>query len=253
MVEGLDRFARHFRGMESQYVIIGGTACDLWLGKEGFGFRETKDIDMVLVVEALDSDFIRRFLEFISIGKYMAFRRDAGRPKFYRFEKPKASGFPKMIELLTRNYLKVPEGIHLTPIPADNETPSLSAILLDEEYYRFVVESRVFINDIPILPPKCLIPLKARAHLDLRKRKESGDGKVKGSDVKKHRNDVFRLYLSLKPEDRFDLPGKLGKDLDEFLAIFTPKNPDWAEIRKSVGALSAPEPVIRNLKEIFKL
>ncbi len=178
MVAGLKIFSEHFKGMESRFVIIGGTACDLWLGKEGFKFRETKDIDMVLVVEALDTAFIEHFWSFVKAGRYSAFRS-----------------------------------------------------------------------------PKCLIPLKARAYLDLKKRKEAGAQNVKGTDIKKHRNDVFRLYLSLKPEDSFDLPEVLKNDLREFLSAFSSGNTDWEDIGKSLGKnlLGSPETAIRNLKGIFKL
>lgn len=35
-------------GFEDQYVIIGGTACDLIMENEELPFRATKDIDIVL-------------------------------------------------------------------------------------------------------------------------------------------------------------------------------------------------------------
>lgn len=37
-------------GFEDQYVIIGGTACDLIMENEELPFRATKDIDIVLIV-----------------------------------------------------------------------------------------------------------------------------------------------------------------------------------------------------------
>lgn len=57
MVRGLDSFREWFSGFESNYVVIGGTACDLLMGEAGEGFRATKDIDMVLIVEALSAEF----------------------------------------------------------------------------------------------------------------------------------------------------------------------------------------------------
>lgn len=45
-----------FRGYEEQYAIIGGTACDLLMMDEGLDFRATKDIDLVLIIEALNTD-----------------------------------------------------------------------------------------------------------------------------------------------------------------------------------------------------
>lgn len=53
MVKGLNSFREWFRGYETNYAIIGGTACDLLLSKAALDFRLTKDVDMVLIVEAL--------------------------------------------------------------------------------------------------------------------------------------------------------------------------------------------------------
>lgn len=61
MVTGIESFRTWFHGCEDQYVIIGGTACDILMSAEGLDFRATKDIDMVLIVEALDADFGRKF------------------------------------------------------------------------------------------------------------------------------------------------------------------------------------------------
>lgn len=53
MVKGFQSFARWFQGYEKEYAIIGGTACDLLMSAEGLAFRATKDIDLVLILEAL--------------------------------------------------------------------------------------------------------------------------------------------------------------------------------------------------------
>ncbi len=60
MVRGLDSFREWFRGYEEQYVIIGGTACDLLMSDSGLDFRATKDIDLVLIVEMIDTAFAAR-------------------------------------------------------------------------------------------------------------------------------------------------------------------------------------------------
>lgn len=56
MVRGLDIFREFFSGMEKNYVIIGGTACNIH--EEGMQQepRATKDIDIILIVEALSED-----------------------------------------------------------------------------------------------------------------------------------------------------------------------------------------------------
>ena len=87
-------------------------------------FRATKDIDLVLVVEALRSDFIAHFWEFIKQGKYEDNQVEESERKYYRFIKPQTEGFPMQIELFSRK----PDVIHgtdemdLTPIPAEKGT-----------------------------------------------------------------------------------------------------------------------------------
>lgn len=45
MVRGIESFKKWFQGYEDQYVIIGGTACDLLMNEGGLEFRATKDIE----------------------------------------------------------------------------------------------------------------------------------------------------------------------------------------------------------------
>lgn len=70
MVRGIESFREWFRGYEEQYVIIGGTACDLLMTNEGLDFRATKDIDLVLIIEAVDVAFGRRFWEYVTFAGY---------------------------------------------------------------------------------------------------------------------------------------------------------------------------------------
>ena len=53
MVTGIDSFKEWFKGCEEQYAIIGGTACDILMTEEGLDFRATKDLDLVLIIEAV--------------------------------------------------------------------------------------------------------------------------------------------------------------------------------------------------------
>ena len=70
MVTGIDRFKEWFRGYEEQYAIIGGTACDLLMSEDGMDFRATKDIDLVLIVEAITPDFVKKFWQFVKDAGY---------------------------------------------------------------------------------------------------------------------------------------------------------------------------------------
>ena len=53
MALGIDVFRNYFSEYKDQYILIGGAACELLLHEVGEGFRPTRDVDMVLIVEAL--------------------------------------------------------------------------------------------------------------------------------------------------------------------------------------------------------
>ena len=52
MVKGIERFKEFFKGFENSYVIIGGTACEIHEELYAQTPRATKDIDIILIVEA---------------------------------------------------------------------------------------------------------------------------------------------------------------------------------------------------------
>lgn len=221
MVKGLDRFKAHFEGFHDRYVLIGGTACSLAMKESGLDFRSTKDLDIVLYVEALDTDFVKLFHEFVRKGGYKNRQKSSGKNRFYRFYDPEDKSCPYMLELFSR----LPDAPlsgdydHLIPIPVDEEMVSLSAILMDDAYYRFIQEGKVEIEGLPVVGAQHLIPLKARAWVDLTKRRSEGET-VKGNDIKKHKNDIARLYRLLSPETRIDLPDSIKEDMMQFMVSF---------------------------------
>lgn len=102
MIKGLDKFKIHFAGFEEQYVIIGGTATYLVLDAAGLQPRATKDMDIVLCLETLTSDFVKAFWAFVKIGGYENKQVSTGKKVFYRFSKPRVEDFPVMLELFAR-------------------------------------------------------------------------------------------------------------------------------------------------------
>jgi len=103
-----------------------------------------------------------------------------GRPNspdvhYHRFGKPKSSGFPKMIELFSRHpdFPLRNEASVIVPLPVEDDISSLSAILLDDDYYNFLKGGLVNISGINVPDVAHLIPLKARAHIDLNDAKSS--------------------------------------------------------------------------------
>ena len=60
--------------MKISMLIIGGTACDLIMESEELPFRATKDIDIVLIVEAITVEFGKCFWEYIG-GRIRTFKQ----------------------------------------------------------------------------------------------------------------------------------------------------------------------------------
>ena len=218
MVRGLGIFKDHFKGYEDHYILIGGVACDLAMSAVDESFRATKDIDIVLCLESLSPDFVTLFWDFVGEGGYENRQKSTGRSLFYRFHTPKDENDPYTLELFPRttNALNDAGKGHLIPIPMGEEASSLSAILLDEEYYAFIHEGKTQIDGVPIVRAEYNIPLKARAWLDLAGRRGSGE-RVDEKSIRKHRNDVFRLYRILVPDDTPELTGQVAEDMSSFI------------------------------------
>lgn len=243
MIPGLERFREFFNGFEEHYALIGGVAAMQWLENADMKPRATKDFDIVLIIENLDSRFLKRFWEFVKLGGYGNVQGSTGRRVYYRFTNPQRNGYPSMLEVFSR----IPDGLGVSgapaivPIPAGDDASSLSAILMDDDYYALVREHRDSFQGLPLLSPAGLILLKAKAWLDLSMRAREGCH-VDLGDIKKHRNDVFRLALLLTQERTLAVPEAVHRDLREFLANFPANLPDWTGIRQSSGAANRMPP-----------
>lgn len=252
MIKGLDKFREHFSGFSDRYVLIGGAASMLVMDDVGVGFRATKDLDIVLCVEALDVSFAEAFWAFVSAAGYQHQQHSTGKKVFYRFNEPKDESYPFMLELFSRtpDMLVLGDDSHLTPIPIDEDVSSLSAILLDEDYYRFLHEHKIEIGGVSVVTEACLIPLKANAWLDLRLRRDAGE-KVDSRTIKKHKNDIFRLFQILSPELRIHLPDTIAHDMQHYLSTVS-EEPDL-DLKpfglKGLGVLD----VVSTLRQIYKL
>ena len=70
MVKGIDMFREYFEEFTEQYVLIGGSACDISFHDNNMDFRATKDLDMVLVVaQCFDKRICSKILEVYSTGE----------------------------------------------------------------------------------------------------------------------------------------------------------------------------------------
>lgn len=102
MVRGLDVFREYFAGYADQFVLIGGTAATLAMEDAGLEFRATKDLDIVLHIEALNAAFGEVIWKLVGLGRYEIRRAPQG--------------------------IKLAEGCHLSPIPRQGPFESALAV-----------------------------------------------------------------------------------------------------------------------------
>ena len=236
MVRGLETFRAFFKNFAGNYVIIGGTACSELLESKDLKPRATKDIDIILIIEALSDGFVRRFWEFIKDGKYKPWCSASEKAQLYRFTEPKTDNFPLQIELFSRvpDMIQAPEGAHLTPIPVGEELSSFSAILLNDDYYHYAVSHTVVLNDLNFVDRDTIILLKAVAYINNSKRKADGE-QVRSDDITKHKNDIFRIVSTFTKNDRYEIPETLKNDLRTYLEMVEKDGLGTIALSKELG------------------
>ena len=247
MVKGLDTFQKYFAEYENQYVLIGGAACDILFESNDASFRATRDLDMVLIIEALTPEFGEKFWEFIMAGRYRNKATNGGKPQFYRFDKPEDDSFPKMIELFCRSDFELKNSEGITPIHIDDEISSLSAILLDDDYYKTLLDGKVVRGGLSVLRPEYIILFKAKAYLDLKARKEAGEN-VDTKDIKKHKHDILRITAELMLDKVNGLPDSVHKDIEGFINDLEQEPLDQNSL-KTYGLKN--DEVVAALKHVF--
>ena len=251
MVKGLEIFREHFRNYADRYVLIGGAACDIAMTAAGLAFRATKDLDIVLYVEALDAAFVQAFWEFVRMGGYEVQEKSTGEKQFYRFQKPTNADYPFMLELFSRqpDVLQVAEGSHLTPLPVEEDISSLSAILLDNHYYDFIRAGRQESDGLPMVGAAQLIALKARAWLDLTERAMRGE-QIDSKTIKKHNNDVVRLYQILDPAIDPAAPETVKEDVREFISRMRVEEVDLKSLGLRTGTRDS---ILGEIARVYRL
>jgi len=191
----------------------------LLLDSAGLPVRATKDLDVVLNIELMNRDFGATIWEFIRSGGYQVAQKSTGVHTFYRFIEPSETGYPVMLEIFSRSPdgIELSETTHITPIPISDDISSLSAILLDDSYYSFIHKHSTLIQGIPVVTELGLIPMKAKAWLDMTTRKAAGE-KIDSKSIRKHRADVFRLSQLIDPEVSVVVPPQIKIDVETFVS-----------------------------------
>ena len=220
-MEGLEKFREAFEAYSENYVIIGGTACEIAMTGTAVRPRATHDIDMIVIVEKMTADFTEHFWQFIREGGYRPEKRkqaEGETPKYelYRFVNGKPD-YPGMIELLSRHpdILGVPKGLTIEPLPVDEDTSSLSAIIMDDDFYHFTIDHSKLTDGLRHADPVALIALKSRAYLNLMQDKANGKH-VNTKDIKKHRTDVLKNVVIME-NSQITAPEAIVTSIKEFV------------------------------------
>ncbi|HCM14505.1 MAG TPA: hypothetical protein DHW79_00900 [Candidatus Cloacimonas sp.] len=247
MVRGLATFKNHFAEYRDQYVLIGGAASAELMEQSGLPFRGTRDLDVVLIVEAMTNEFVQAFWDFIENGRYDVRSHSQSERKYYRFENPEDEIYPECLELFSR----IPDNIRFeghgrfTPIPLEDDLSSLSAILLDDNYYPLILNGRDDLDGLSCLKVEYIIILKAKAWLDLHQRKADS------RKVNRQKNDVIRLFPLLNPSMRIDIPEAIQDDLKEYLkAIAEDKTINLKDLGISQFGITE---IVKSMEQIYGL
>ena len=141
-----------------------------------------------------------------------------------------------MVELFSR-LPKLPKGIELfedsrlSPIPTGEGISDLSAILLDSDYYEFVISGRKTREGLTWIAEDRLIPLKALAWLNLTRSQEAGVH-VRSGEIRKHLDDIVNLSSLLNPQLKINVMHKISADLQEFIARVSHNgHTDFAQVK----------------------
>lgn len=125
-----------------------------------------------------------------------------------------------MIEIFSKqqDWLTIIDNQRIIPIYISDDISSLSAILLNEDYYSFLKNSTTVVEGISLLKAEYIIPFKAKAWLDLKERKANGEH-VDSKNIKKHKNDIFRLSMLLTEKNHLKIPNTVKEDMEAFIKV----------------------------------
>ncbi|MGG5332229.1 hypothetical protein [Enterococcus sp. AZ163] len=207
------KFLAAFSGFEDYYVLIGGTATAIVLAEYNINSRTTRDYDIVIMDEQKDQTFFKVIINFLEEGEYTPGVSDR-EERLYRFTSVK-EGYPKMIELFCIRPCWLAGYGRIAPVHFE-EDMSLSALVLDPEYYDLLKKGRRIRKGYSVLNNEYLIVFKAKAWLDLTKRRQEGAA-VDSKNIKKHLNDIARLTGSIKSREKIAISRTIQQDMNSFL------------------------------------
>ncbi|EKO3371028.1 hypothetical protein KW516_13785 [Vibrio fluvialis] len=224
MDEKLEHFSQALQAHQDKYILIGGNACGLVFESKGQEFRQTQDLDIVLVIEEFTEQFSKDLWAYLHSGKYQGkkFHQSGTSGNVYRFVIPNdeetLDTYPKQIELFSRK----PDDVDLfekeyrTPIETAEGISNFSAILVDDDYYSYLKECVIAIETVNTVHHMCLMVLKAKAWIG--NKELLAQGKIKEGDVHKHPFDICRL-LALYDEEEDNVQQVARSIYDDLMTV----------------------------------
>ena len=144
--------------------------------------------------------------------------------------------------------IPLPEDAVLTPLPMEDDISSLCAILLDDDYYDFLKAGKTKVAGITVLDAADLIPFKAKAWIDLSDRKARGEH-VDSRDIRKHKNDVFRLTELIDSSIPIPAPASVRDDIHIFVSRMAGEEVDL----KQLGIVGrSKEQILQELEDMYQ-
>lgn len=244
---GLSHFQQYCKDLEEMYVVVGGFATVMLLDEglgDGHG-KATHDIDLVLLTTC-SIEMSQRIKQYVQEGKYEIQKGNKDQYHYYRFVKPEIEGFAKEIELFASNEndLKLDDSQRIIPIDPEEGLYSLSAIMLDPEYFEMIKNNVTMSVVAPCTNTQATIMLKMSAFFDLKARNDN--------KWKKHRQDILKLSLLLTGEERLQMTGRMVKDFESFMTHLE-KDVDQKMIKTILNGMVTvdKEHTLETLKKVF--
>lgn len=244
---GLSHFQQYCKDLEEMYVVVGGFATVMLLDEglgDGHG-KATHDIDLVLLTTS-SIEMSQRIKQYVQEGKYEIQKGNKDQYHYYRFVKPEIEGFAKEIELFASNEndLKLDDSQRIIPIDPEEGLYSLSAIMLDPEYFEMIKNNVTMSVVAPCTNTQATIMLKMSAFFDLKARNDN--------KWKKHRQDILKLSLLLTGDERLQMTGRMVEDFESFMTHLE-KDVDQKMIKTILNGMVTvdKELTLETLKKVF--
>ena len=104
-----------------------------------------------------------------------------------------------------------------------------------------------FKHGVTVLDAAYLVPFKAKAWMDLTNRKAAGEH-VDNKNIKKHKNDVFRLTELIDPTVKITAPQGVYTDVQEFVQRMQNESVDL----KQLGLIGrTKDQILDELKDLY--